>query len=215
MSGTSVVPPVDQPLQQRLAGFLHVLFFVSGAAALCYQVMWQRLLFAWFGVDLESMTVIVSVFMFGLGIGAHLGGEVADRWPDKLPAIFGGLELAIGSFGLVSAWLIGEIGALLAGGSLLTTAFAGFLLLAIPTIAMGATLPILVIHVNHNVGHIGHAVGGLYFANTLGAALGAAIAGFWALDHLGIDQILAVTACANLTVGMLALLAPRGLRRRQ
>jgi hypothetical protein len=48
---------------------LSILFFFSGTAALIYQVMWQRMLFTLFGVDLESITIIVSVFMFGLGIG--------------------------------------------------------------------------------------------------------------------------------------------------
>jgi MFS family permease len=206
----------DDPTSMRgIEGILHALFFISGAAALSYQVMWQRLLFAWFGVDLESMTIIVSVFMFGLGIGAYLGGELADTWPKKLPGIFGCLELVIGAFGLASSSLIGAIGAHLAGGSLWTTALAAFLLLALPTIAMGATLPVLVIHINQNIRHIGNSVGGLYFANTLGAAFGATVAGFWILDMLAIDQVLTVTAICNLAIGVLALVVQLRIRSTQ
>jgi MFS family permease len=198
-------PRLGRPGLDRYRALFHILFLVSGAAALTYQVMWQRLLFAWFGVDLESMTVIVSVFMFGLGIGAYLGGVCADRWPAFLPGIFGILELTIGSFGMVSAWLIDHVGALLAGGPSWITATAGFSVLALPTIAMGATLPVLVIHINRTTNHIGRSVGTLYFANTLGAAGGAALAGFWLLRFLTIDDILAVTAAANLTIGSIAL----------
>jgi xanthine/uracil permease len=55
-------------------------FFLSGAVALIYQVCWQRLLFAVVGVDIESVTPIVSAFMLGLGLGAALGGI----WPIAL-----------------------------------------------------------------------------------------------------------------------------------
>ena len=53
---------------------LAVLFMLSGVAALIYQVVWQRLLFTLFGVNIESVTLIVSIFMFGLGVGAIVGG---------------------------------------------------------------------------------------------------------------------------------------------
>jgi MFS family permease len=173
-------------------------------AALCYQVLWQRLLFAWFGVDLESMTVIVSVFMFGFGIGAYLGGSIADRFPDRLVAIFGGIESAIGAFGLVSASLVSLVGEMLAGGPLWLTAVAAFAILAIPTTLMGATLPVLVIHLNQNDRHIGRSVGSLYFSNTLGAAAGVALAGFWLLDRYTVDQILKLAAFTNIAVGGVA-----------
>jgi hypothetical protein len=56
----------EQKMLSNLAG----IFFVSGFSALIYQVCWQRLLFTGFGIDLTSITIIVSVFMAGLGIGA-------------------------------------------------------------------------------------------------------------------------------------------------
>ena len=55
---------------RRLIVLTGTLFFLSGFAALLYQVAWQRELFAWFGVDLDSVSTIVSVFMLGLGVGA-------------------------------------------------------------------------------------------------------------------------------------------------
>ena len=50
---------------------LNSIFFISGFSALIYQIAWQRILFTAFGVDLESITIIISVFMAGLGIGAY------------------------------------------------------------------------------------------------------------------------------------------------
>ena len=46
--------------------FIKTIFFMSGFSALIYQIAWQRMLFTAFGVDLESITVIISVFMAGL-----------------------------------------------------------------------------------------------------------------------------------------------------
>ena len=62
--------PVLANSSDRVVTRLAPLFFVSGVAALVYQVCWQRLLFSAFGVDIDSVTIIVSVFMLGLGLGA-------------------------------------------------------------------------------------------------------------------------------------------------
>ena len=70
----------EQKMLSNLAG----IFFVSGFSALIYQVCWQRLLFTGFGVDLTSITVIVSVFMAGLGIGAFFGGRIADKFSNLI-----------------------------------------------------------------------------------------------------------------------------------
>ena len=54
-------------------------FFISGCSALMYQVSWQRALYALIGVDMDSITIIVSVFMLGIGLGGMLGGWLSDR----------------------------------------------------------------------------------------------------------------------------------------
>ncbi len=65
-------------------GSLGILFLISGFAALIYQLSWQRVLFATFGIDMESVTLVVSVFMFGLGIGSIIGGIVSERFPGNV-----------------------------------------------------------------------------------------------------------------------------------
>ncbi|HOW88929.1 MAG TPA: hypothetical protein PL037_01500, partial [Elusimicrobiales bacterium] len=81
---------------------LHLLFFFSGCSALIYQVMWQRLLFTAFGVDINSITIVVSVFMFGLGIGGLLGGYLADFFPARALGLYIGIEVLIAVFGFLS-----------------------------------------------------------------------------------------------------------------
>lgn len=175
-------------------------FFVSGYSALSYQVGWQRLLFASIGVDIESITIIVSVFMFGLGVGALLGGVLADRAPRKIILFFAIAELGIGLFGFVSPTLIPALGHALIGSPRAVVALAVYLFLALPTLLMGATLPMLVEHVNQNVKNVGISIGQLYFINTVGAAFGAFATGFVLFIFLNINQTIYTAAAANLLV---------------
>lgn len=179
---------------------LLLLFLISGVSALIYQVCWQRLLFQTFGVDIDSVTVIVSTFMLGLGAGALAGGECADRTSRNLLAVFALIELAIAVFGAASPWLIHSVGAATVRAPLAAIALVNFLLLLVPTMLMGATLPILVTHVMRHYRNIGVSIGTLYFANTLGAALGAALTGMLVLYYLGVSATIHVAVALNLMV---------------
>jgi predicted membrane-bound spermidine synthase len=177
------------------------LFMISGTAALIYQICWQRLLFEGFGVDIESVTIVVSTFMLGLGLGALAGGEIADRFPNRVIPVFATIELATGAFGVCSPHLIRAVSAAAVNGSLATIAAVNFGLLLIPTTLMGATLPVLVTHVIHRYGNLGVSVGVLYFANTLGAAFGAGFTGFVALYYFGLTSTIYIAAALNAAVG--------------
>lgn len=151
---------------------LALLFFVSGIAALVYQVTWQRALFACFGVNIESATLVVTIFMFGLGAGGIAGGLLSRRAESRtLIKGFLSCELAIGAFGLVSLPLIREVGGLTVLSSLPVTALVIFGLLSVPTLLMGATLPLLVTYAHRQFTNVGRSVGLLYFVNTIGSAL--------------------------------------------
>jgi predicted membrane-bound spermidine synthase len=191
----------DRDVVLRLAP----LFFVSGVAALVYQVCWQRLLFAAFGVDIDSVTIIVSVFMLGLGLGSLIGGDLADRHPSWTLRFFALAELGIGTFGLFSPTLIRATGALFVDASQWQIAVANFLLLLLPTCLMGATLPILVAHVTRLWGNVGKSIGLLYQVNTFGAALGVAIVGFFWFLLFEIDTAIRMAAALNIAVSLLTL----------
>jgi spermidine synthase len=153
--------------------YIALLFLVSGFSALIYQVVWQRSLYATFGINSESVTVIVSVFMFGLGVGALAGGALQRRFQPYLLQLFVGLEILIGVFGLASLELIAWAGRSAGAASTGALVLWVYLILALPTLLMGATLPILVAWLHRHLRNIGGAVGLLYAFNTIGSAIAA------------------------------------------
>ena len=181
-------------------------FFASGFAALTYQVCWQRLLFVAFGVDLESVTIIVSSFMLGLGAGALVGGRLADKYPNRIIIMFASAEAAIGIFGLLSPTLIPAVGNATMTYSLPIVALANFLLLLIPTSMMGATLPMLVAFLVARSNNVGLSIGSLYQVNTLGAGLGALLTGFLMFHYLDLIQSIHVAVALNFGASALVVL---------
>lgn len=184
---------------------LYAVFFVSGFPALIYQIVWQRSLFTIYGVDSESIAVVVTAFLLGLGIGSLLGGTLSrTRFP--LLLAFGLIEIGIGLFGIFSLTLLDLVGSLTLGASATETFYYSFTLMLLPTILMGATLPILVEYLVRRVGNVGRSVGILYGANTLGSATACFVAAIWLLGGLGKTGTVYVAALMNFAVGAGALL---------
>lgn len=194
-----------QQTENALIAALSVLFLLSGACALVYQVAWQRILFASFGADLESITIIVSAFMLGLGAGALAGGALADRWPKHALALFALAEGGIGLFALGSPALFRWVGEATVTASLPVIAAVNFALVLVPTLLMGASLPILVTDVSRRWRNIGRSTGQLYAVNTLGAALGALLAGFLLFYWLTLDEAIRLAALGNFIVALATL----------
>jgi predicted membrane-bound spermidine synthase len=216
VADTSIVKSAGEGRVQPYSRFalygIVLLFLISGVAALIYQVCWQRLLFESIGVDIESVTIIVSTFMLGLGLGSLAGGELVDRYPHRTVEFFALIELFTGMFGIVSPYLIHAASHLVINSSRAMIGGVNFGLLLIPTTLMGATLPILVAHVVRIYRNLGVSVGVLYFANTLGAALGAAFTGFVALYYLGLTSTIYIAAALNITVSTTVWFSLRGDR---
>ena len=193
----------------RDEGWLLGLFLCSGVAALAYQVCWQRVLFFSLGTDIESITIIVSTFMLGLGLGALAGGWLADRFPSRIVAMFAAAEAGIGAFGLLSPALITGVADGLVQSSRAVTAAASFGLLLFPTCLMGATLPMLIAHFLRYYRSVGISTGQLYFVNTLGAAVGCLCVGFYGFKVLTIQQVIYCAAGINLLVAAAAFVKLR------
>src|SRR5580700_7721371 len=83
----------------------YLLFFSSGFPALLYQIVWQRALFTIYGVNIQSVTVIVTVFMLGLGLGSLAGGRLSTKSGLRLLLAFGLIELGIGIYGALSMFI--------------------------------------------------------------------------------------------------------------
>src|SRR2546430_3952461 len=95
------VEPTTAPLASRIR-LLCVLFFFSGFPALIYQLTWQRSLFRVFGVNTESVTIVVTAFMLGLGLGSLAGGCISKRRNVKALLLLGLIEFLTAAFGLIS-----------------------------------------------------------------------------------------------------------------
>lgn len=184
-------------------GWLAFLFLISGFAALIYQISWQRLLFSLFGVNIESVTIIVSIFMFGLGVGSLVGGLVSRRVPERLPHFFFLLEIVIAAFGVASVPLIKWVGAATLHLPLVGISLVVYLLLCLPTMCMGATLPILVEYLSRRDAGIGRSVGLLYCVNTAGSALACFLTAGVLFVFLGLQWSVYVASFCNFLTGLL------------
>lgn len=193
-----------------------VVFFVSGFAALLYQVIWQRILAIFSGADVYSATIIVAAFMAGLGLGSLGGGYLADRVSRRSSlTLFGVAELAIAAFGSVSAaiyydFLYLRLGHVELAPPVLATML--FVMLLWPTFLMGASLPLLAKALTPRVERAALTVGLLYGLNTLGAAAGALIGTWLLLPWVGLEQSLGVAAGLNAISALVVL--PFAMSRR-
>ncbi|MEM8882609.1 MAG: fused MFS/spermidine synthase [Planctomycetota bacterium] len=181
---------------------LLTIFFLSGFAALLYQVVWQRVLFSVYGIDHTSVAVIVTVFMLGLGIGSLVGGALSERHRRRALPFFAVIELGIGLFGFFSLPIFAFVTGQTLDLSRFATGLVAFLLLLVPTTLMGATLPLLVAHATARSHNVGRSVGVLYFANTLGAAIGAFAAGLFLLGLLGLAGTVRGAAVLNILLAL-------------
>lgn len=152
------------------------------------------------------MTIVVTAFLAGLGLGSIAGGKVSKRGGASLLLAFALVEIAIGVYGLISVPLFRWIANYSAGMSAAATGSLTFTLVLIPTFFMGATLPLLVAYVVTKNGSVGPSVGQLYFANTAGSALASLMTAAFLMRELGESKSVAVAATINLIVGSSVLL---------
>jgi len=205
----------DKSQQRRDTIVLSALFLCSGMPALIYQVVWQRVLFAIYGVNAESVAVVVSAFMLGLGLGSLAGGWLSTRFPQRAIVIFGAAELAVALFGLGSLKIFHWAAAHTAGAGLGATIVFSLLLLIVPTMLMGATLPLLVEHLVRNSGRVGYSVATLYFVNTFGSAVACYLCASFLLREFGQSGSVTMAALINTLVGATAFLYGRDEEKRR
>ena len=202
------------PWQTRAAGpLVAAIFVLSGFAALVYQVAWQRALLTIYGVNAESVTVVVTAFMLGLGLGSLLGGWLADVPRVDHLRVFAAIEAVVCAYGIGSLELLARVGQLTGPLGPGAVFLATFVLVLIPTALMGATLPLLVGHAVRRSGNVGHSLAVLYFANTLGGALAAIVTAIILLRHFGLQASVLAAAGINAAVVVLVLVARQALAR--
>lgn len=196
------------------------LFFISGATALVYEVVWSKYLGFMFGSTIQAQTVVLAVFMGGLA----LGNTIISRWSDGLKkplVVYGLIELLLGIYAfsfhslyqftdqIFVSWGSGLIAS--PNLLLLLKGFLSLVLLGLPTVLMGGTLPLIASWLNGYSDDPGRMSARFYAINTLGAVAGSAIAGFYFIHRLGLLKTLEITAVFNVGVGLISMVIGRRL----
>jgi len=195
------------------------LFLVSGGCALVYETVWLRLFSIYCGNTTFAATAVLTAFMAGLGLGSWLIGRWVDESPHPL-RLYALMELLIGVYAYLLpefflpqfrpyfGWLtthlqnhffplnLGRFGLVL-------------ILLLFPTALMGGTFPALVKALGGEYGQTARRLAVLYAMNTLGGAVGVALAGFYAIGNLGLAETQRWAILANLIVAGAAYLLSR------
>jgi spermidine synthase len=191
-----------------------LLFFLSGALALVYEVVWARMMTHVFGSTALAVGTVLAAYMSGMAVGAWRIGKRADHHPNCL-RLYALLEIGIAIMALGSHFLIHQLGTAQrliyewAGSSAPLFASARFLLafslVMAPTILMGATLPVLARFLSHRQALVGINISTLYAINTFGAVSGVLLTGFFLIGRYGIHVPVYLAVTGNLLIGLLAL----------
>lgn len=191
-----------------------ILYFFTGFSALIYQVVWARMLLLTFGSTVLANTIVIVVFMLGLGIGGLYFGTYVDkiRNPQRL---FSLLQIGIGLFSSLLVFIFPQLPyfykviitsfQLSQTNSLFTIFLIAFLLLFFPTFLMGGTFPVMNrIYIQRDT-EIKKGIGLLYGFNTLGGVLGALLSGFFFIRNFGFALTQLIAVFINLIIGIFML----------
>ncbi|MEM7138361.1 MAG: spermidine synthase [Myxococcota bacterium] len=193
---------------------LPAIFFLSGCAALLFENLWFYQAGITFGNSVWASSLVLAGFMGGLALGNALAARLE---PGAFRAIrtYGLIEAAIGVFGFGLVVGLPALTSLFAGmiqpvldsvwaANSLRLGFA-FLLLLVPSTAMGATLPVMVSALYQRDPRFGSVLGRLYGWNTLGAVVGALAGDLFLIEAVGVRGTGLVAAGISLSVAAAAL----------
>lgn len=182
----------------------YLLYFLSGATALVYEVVWARKLGLVFGADAYGVGAVLAVFFLGLAMGSFLAGKWRFETHKALKN-YGLLEIGVGLYALFTPFIFKHFLQIVAGNLLLSPIMIlilSLIVLIVPATLIGATFPTIIKVIAGT--KVGKKTGLLYGLNTLGAVVGAMLAGFWLVYFLGMDKTIWLTAAVNLIVGFMA-----------
>lgn len=189
-----------------------LLFFLSGASSLIYQVIWTRQMVFVFGSSTFASATVLSSFMGGLAAGSFVAGKYADRLKNPF-LVYGILEGIIGVWALLAPFMFDaalplykafylQLHLQILPFSLLRFLVVALILL-VPTACMGATLPILSRFITNSLNVVGERVGTLYSINTLGAVFGATAGGFYLIPQFGLNVSTMTAAGTNVLLTLI------------
>ena len=205
------------PQSGRVAVLCGVLF-LSGTGALIFETLWLRLSGLAFGNSVWAVALILSSFMAGLALGNALAASARiRRWRPLY--FYTVLELFVAFFGCTIVFGLPVVGDLMRPmwqmlwnyqPALLGLRFViSFLILLVPTTAMGLTLPVIIEDPLLRQTEFGRAIGFLYGSNTLGAMLGAILGEAYLIGAFGLYGTSLAAAAAICLAVVIALSVAR------
>src|SRR6266700_3882741 len=198
----------------NVKSILYVIFFLSGATGLVYEVIWVRLTGLIFGNTSQAISTVLGAFMAGLALGSWKLGKKADRTNNPL-RMYGLLEIGSGlSAALVPLifraldtvyWAVVPSVSSVPGGALFVRFATSFAVLLTPTLLMGGTLPVLARFFIGDGDEVENKVGVLYALNTFGAAAGTMAAALVFIPGTGNTRTTLSIAAINVAIGLFAI----------
>jgi predicted membrane-bound spermidine synthase len=201
---------------------LTLVFILSGAAGLIYESIWSRYLSLFVGHSAYAQVIVLVIYLGGMSLGAALAARRSSRLREPLVG-YAIVEVAVGMIGLVfhdlfrnvSAFAYASIFPALAGGTgLLVVKWLLAALLILPqSILLGTTFPLMSAGFLRRTAtqgaESGRVLSILYFANSIGAAIGVLVAGFYLIGFVGLPGTLLTAAIINILVGLTVFAAVR------
>ncbi len=192
-----------------------IFFLVSGLCSILYEIVWLRLAMAQFGVTSALASIVISVFMAGLGLGSWGSGRLIRKYENRVsvPALrlYALAELLIGISALLVPYqllwgrrLLEWTGASSSGAYYLGSG-SWIALTLVPWCAcMGATIPVAMLAIRRREpDQSQRSFSYLYLSNVLGAVIGATFP-LLLIELYGFRNTLKIGAACN---GLLALSA--------
>ena len=190
--------------------------FASGAVGLVDEVIFFKYLSLAFGATAHASSAVLVAFMGGLALGATAAARFDARIARPL-LVYGVLRdrRRCRLRGVAVAVLVGRPFLRLdgrrdfiAGGSRAVRGGLAAAVVLLPTVAMGATLPLVARVAGATEGGAGE-VATLYAANTAGGALGSLLGAYAIIPALGLSTSLRAGALVSVVIGLTAMMLSR------
>jgi spermidine synthase len=192
--------------------------FITGAAGLIYEVTWQKYLSRILGSDSMATAVILATFLGGLSAGYYFCGRLTVKVRNHFKA-YAFLEGIIAVWGIFFPVIFGVVDSATRGWTFsppLVILFQGLvcsgLLMGVPTICMGGTIPFLTRGISQSVEEATGVHAKVYGINTVGAFMGTLAAGFFLIPSLGLPLTVMETALLNFSAALFFFFASPRLR---
>jgi spermidine synthase len=215
-----IFPPLRDKIQIYPPYILRLVlwvFFVSGFAALTYEILWTRIFVMFFGHTVYAFSAMLTAFLCGLALGGWLFAAIIDKSISPL-SMLGWLEVSIGlaamftllgseQFSHVVTFLQLIIGKSSPLAVLFSKFIASFLIMLPATTLLGGSFPVVAKIYARNIKKVGEKIGGIYSTNTIGAIFGSIWAGFVLIPLAGLQRGVIYTALLNIALGTILILA--------